>query len=82
MSENTEAAPEVRYPGCEVTLLGTDAHAVAIIMTVARGLTKYLRTTGMDPVEISAIAQEFKDEARSGDYDNVLITCHRWVSVS
>lgn len=78
-----EKTPAVRYPDCEVQLAGTSANAVAIIVKVQRGLKRYLvDEAGMTREEAEAEAARFSEEARSGDYDNVLMTCHRWVSVS
>jgi Mn-dependent DtxR family transcriptional regulator len=71
------------YPNCTVELLGTSANTVAVIMRVKRQLVRYLvDEAGMSWPEATAEAERFVEEARSGDYDNVLMTCHRWVSVS
>jgi hypothetical protein len=74
---------EAKYPDCEVQLLGTSPNAVAIFMKVARQLKKYLtEEKGFSPEEAHNEAEAFKEEATSGDYDNVLATCYRWVTVS
>jgi Mn-dependent DtxR family transcriptional regulator len=83
MTDATEETTGVRYPDCEVVLLGTSVEAPLIIMRVQRGLKRYLvDEAGMTREEAEAEAEKFSEEARSGDYDNVLMTCHRWVSVS
>lgn len=70
MSENSE----VRYPDIQVELTGQNGNALVLISAVSRAL----RRGGVSNSEIS----EFATEAMSGDYDNVLRTCMRWVNVS
>ena len=53
-----------RYPNIEVELLGHDGNAFAILGKVNRELKK----NKVDDNEI----QEFRDQAMSGDYDNLL----------
>jgi hypothetical protein len=65
---------DVKYPEIEVQLSGEDGNAMMIIGSVRRSL----RRAGVSNDEIEA----FSNEALSGDYDNVLQTCMRWVSVS
>jgi hypothetical protein len=65
---------DVKYPEIEVQLSGTDGNAMMIIGNVRHSL----RRGGVSSTEI----EEFSNEAMSGDYDNVLQTCMRWVSVS
>jgi len=72
----------MKYPDCEVELVGVDANAVAIFMKVARELRKYLISTGVSREDATAEAEKFKEEATSGDYDNMLDTCYRWVTVT
>jgi hypothetical protein len=60
---------EPRFPDLHVQLTGTDGNAFAIMGAVSRVLPRELR-------------DEFREEAMSGDYDNLLATCCRWVSVS
>ena len=78
----TQTPDGPRYPGCHVTLLGTSTHAVSIMMKVRRGLERYLRQQGTPADEIARVTGEFMDEARSGDYDNVLTTAFCWVDVN
>ena len=63
----------IRHPEIEVQLTGTDGDAMALVATVGRAL----RRAGL-----AGEVDEFRTEALSGDYDNVLATCMRWVSVS
>lgn len=73
----------VRYPGCEVELLGVDQNAVAIFRKVRKVLIRYLvDVEGMSQAEATAKGDEFQAEATSGDYDHVLATCHHWVTVA
>lgn len=75
-------AAEVRYPACEVELVGTSKNAVLIIMRVHKALWRYLvQVEGLSSAQAEPIADEFREEAKSGDYDDVLITCFRWVTV-
>lgn len=71
-SDNDTAQP--KYPGIEVQLPGQDGNAMSIIGSV----TKALRSEGVSAEERSA----FTTEAMSGDYNNVIQTAMRWVSVS
>ena len=65
---------QVKYEEVEVRLTGEDGNAYAIIGNVSRALKR----SGVSAEEVTA----FQDEAMSGDYDNVLRTAMRWVSVS
>ena len=65
---------DVKYPEIEVQLSGQDGNAGAIIGRVHDAL----RRAGVPHEE----RQQFREEAYSGDYDNVLQTCMRWVNVS
>ena len=62
-----------KYP-IKVKLSGTDGNAFALMGKVANALRK----TKVPEKEIS----EFTKEAMSGDYDNLLCTCMKWVKVS
>jgi hypothetical protein len=62
-----------RYPEIEVQLTGTDGNAMSVMSKVTRALRQHGHAD-----EVS----EFMAEAMSGDYDNVLVTCMKWVSVS
>ena len=57
----------------EVQLTGKDGNAFAIIGFVR----KALKAHGCKAEEVQA----FTDEATSGDYDQLLQTCVRWVEV-
>lgn len=61
-----------KYPDVTVRLVGEDGNAFAILGRVVRAMRK---------AEIgSAEIKAFQDEATSGDYDNLLATCMRWVT--
>jgi len=64
----------IKYPNIKVQLTGQDGNAYAILATVA----KALRKNDVPEKEID----EFRQEAKSGDYDNLLQTCCKWVSVN
>ena len=55
-----------------VKLVGTDGNAFAIIGRVKKALRQ-----GGHP----ELAEEFQSEAMSGDYDNLLQTCFKYVEV-
>lgn len=63
-----------KYPNIRVRLSGKDGNAFAILGNVRRAMEK----AKVPAKEVS----EFFDEATSGDYDHLLYTCGRWVSVS
>lgn len=67
-------SPLARYPDIVVCLSEVDGNAVAVIAAVERALRR-------GRVRESTIA-EFRAEAKSGDYDQLLQTCLRWVAVS
>lgn len=66
-------AVTVKYPHVHVHLSGTDSNAFSIMGAVTRDL----RRASVPPDEVAA----FREEAMSGDYDALLRTCMRWVTV-
>jgi hypothetical protein len=65
---------ETKYPEVEVQLTGNDGNAFAIMGAVS----KALRRAGVEKSEID----EYVRESMSGDYDNLLRTAMKWVSVA
>lgn len=65
---------EVKYPEIEVELVGHDGNAFAIMARVKRAL----ESNGVPDDEVS----KYLEESMSGDYDNLLRTAMKWVSVS
>jgi hypothetical protein len=65
---------EIKYPQIKVTLTGTDGNAFAIMGAVQ----KALRKAGVPQSELDA----YYKESTEGDYDWLLQTACRWVSVS
>ena len=65
---------EIKYPDVKVKLVGTDGNAFAIMGAV----TKALRKAGVPQTELDA----YYKESTSGDYDHLLRTAMRWVSVA
>ena len=63
----------IKYPDIEVQLSGSDGNAISIIGKVSRALKK----GGIE----RSVVNEFADEAMSGDYNNVIQTCMKWVRV-
>lgn len=63
-----------RYPEVEVELVGQDGNAFAILARVQGAM----RRAGVPKADLDA----FRDEATSGDYNHLLQTCTRWVSIS
>jgi len=64
---------ETKYPDITVRLTGSDGNAFMVIGKVRNAL----RSHGVTQEEI----EQFSHEATSGDYDNVLATCMKWVVV-
>lgn len=64
---------EPKHSDIEVQLTGNDGNAAAMIAAVRVAL----RRARVSHEEV----MEFSREATSGDYDNVLQTCMRWVTV-
>jgi hypothetical protein len=64
--------PQIRHPEITVQLTGNDGNAYAILAAVRTAL----RTAGHND-EVAA----FLAEATSGNYDHLLATCMRWVTV-
>jgi hypothetical protein len=64
---------KIKYPDIEVKLIGEDGNAFAIMGRVQRAL----KQNGVPKEEIN----EYLNESKSGDYDNLIVTATRWVSV-
>lgn len=69
----TQSEDKVKYPNITVKLVGTDGNAFSILGKVKNALNK----GGVSSEEISI----FMREATSGNYDNLLQTCCKWVNV-
>ena len=65
---------DVKYPEVEVQLSGEDGNAFAIMGAVS----KALRRAGIEREQVEA----FKAEATAGDYDHLIQTAMRWVTVN
>jgi hypothetical protein len=65
---------QIKYPKVKVRLSGTDGNAFAVMGAVSSAL----RRAKVGDEEISS----FRREAMSGNYDELLQTCMRWVDVS
>ena len=63
----------MKYPDITVELTGNDGNAFAVLGNVS----KALRKNEVSKQEID----DFMTEATSGDYDNLLQTCMKWVNV-
>lgn len=63
-----------KYPNVGVQLTGSDGNAFAVMAAVGRAL----RNAKVPQTEIAT----FRQEAMSGDYDNLLRVCMSWVNVS
>lgn len=63
-----------KYPEIEVQILGRDGNAFAIMGTIQNALKK----AGVSKDEISLYIKE----SMSGDYENLLRTAMKWVTVS
>lgn len=62
-----------KFPEVTANLIGIDSNAFSIISAVREAM----RRAGVDKTQI----EEFTEEATSGDYDNVLQTAIKWVTV-
>ena len=62
-----------KYPNIIVRLVGEDGSAFGILAKVRRAL-------GKNKISKEDI-DDFMTEAMSGDYDNLLQTCMKWVDV-
>lgn len=67
------SAQEPKYPRTAVQLTGESDHPISIVMRTKGELRR-------DGVDENSIA-EYQQEALSGDYDNVIQTTMRWVTV-
>lgn len=63
-----------KYPEIVVTLLGEDGNAFAIMGAVK----KALRRNGVSAEEIA----QYSTESMSGDYNNLLLTAAKWVTIN
>jgi hypothetical protein len=64
---------QVRYPEVEVELVGHDGNGFVIMGRVSAALKR----AGVPKQEVD----EFLAECMVGDYDHLLQTCMRWVTV-
>jgi len=71
-----------KYPSIKVKLVGNDGNAFAVMGRVREALKSGLRKLGKTSQEIANEVALYTKEATSGDYDNLLATSVRWVSVS
>jgi hypothetical protein len=62
-----------KYPDIHVQLTGQDGNAMSIMARVGAALRRNGHANEVDT---------FIGEAMSGDYDNVIATAGRWVSIS
>lgn len=72
---------EARYPQVRVRLVGADGNAFAVIGRVTQALRDGLKEAGMEHRAIMSEVSAFQKEATSGDYDHLLATAMRWVTV-
>ena len=64
---------EPKYPDIVVKLINQDGNSFFIIGRVVAAL----REAGIQKEELD----QFRQEAMSGNYDNVLLTCMKWVTI-
>lgn len=65
---------DIRYPDVHVRLSGTDGNSFAVMGRVQQAL----KQEGVPADEVN----EYLTESMSGDYEHLLATAARWVSVS
>jgi len=71
-----------KYPEIEVEISGQNGNAFVIIGLVKKALEKGLAERNMHPREIQAECDKFYVEATSGNYNKLLQTCIKWVTIS
>lgn len=64
---------DVKYPNIKVKLVGANGNAFMVVGLVLRAL----RENKVSDSE----RKQFQNEAMSGDYDNLIQTCLKWVEV-
>ena len=65
---------EVKYPEVEVELIGQSSNAFAIMGTVKNALSR----AGVSEEEV----EQYMEEAMGGNYDHLLQTTMRWVTIT
>lgn len=73
-AEATGMPPGPKYPHITVQLTGLNGNVFVLLGAVTQALLR----AGVSKAEQDA----FREEAMSGDYDNALATCMRWVRVT
>jgi hypothetical protein len=63
-----------KYPNVKVKITGRDGNAFMILGQVQRAMRN-----GQVPADD---IEKWREEATSGDYDHLLQTCMKWVSIS
>ena len=77
-----EESIKPKYPDIEVQLTGEDGNGFFIAARVRTAIRNHLfRVDGWDRSEASDEALSFFNEALSGNYEHLLDTCQRWVTV-
>lgn len=71
--EPIELSKDANYPEVIVRLVGEDGNPYSIMGRVAQALKR----AGVSQSEVD----RFYSEAKSGDYDNVIVTAIKWVTV-
>jgi hypothetical protein len=70
------------YPGAVIQLTSEDSNAFAIMQRVKQALRAHLKETkGYGWDQVRPLWEEYFAEATSADYDHLLRTTLRWVSV-
>jgi hypothetical protein len=64
---------EPKYPEIEVQLSGEDGNVFSILGRMQTALRNY----GLEELEV----RNFMSEAQSGNYDKLLQTCQKWVTI-
>lgn len=64
---------DAKYSEVEVELVGQDGNAFYIMGAVKKALLRH----GIGKEEVN----EYLEEAMSGDYDHLLVTTMRWVTI-
>ena len=76
-----EETKTTKYP-IIVKLIGSSDNAFNILSSVTLELRKYLIRVGETNERIEEITTQYKEEATSGDYENLLDVTSKWVEIA
>lgn len=70
-----------RYPDCTLVSSSLDGNAFGIMSEVSKALKRHLiEVEDMSYEEASAICEDYRKEAKSGDYSHLVYVSQSWIS--